>query len=130
MSSAPPSEKRSILFVDDERGVRKVAEQSLKRAGFDVLAAQDGEQALELFIEHRAHIGLVILDLNMPGLGGVETLERLRQLDDQVRVVLSSGYDAQETLQTLSNHELLGFIQKPYRISTLIAQVERLLEPA
>ncbi|MBI3130698.1 MAG: response regulator [Acidobacteria bacterium] len=120
-----PSELRGeglVLVVDDEPQVRQVARGSLDHAGFEVMEAEDGLKALELFQEHRGRIRAILLDLTMPHMDGHEVKRRLRSLDPDVPIVLTSGYSATE-----AEEELQGpkdrFIQKPYRPKDLIALV-------
>ncbi len=111
-----------ILIVDDEPQVRQVAKGSLDHAGFEVLEAEDGLIALELFQQHRARIRAILLDLTMPHMDGHEVKRRLRTLDPEVPIVLTSGYSATEAEDSIQGPKD-RFIQKPYRPKELIALV-------
>lgn len=117
-----------VLVVDDEPSVRTVLRKRLTTAGFEVLTAASGEEALSLLDDSGFVVDLVILDLTMPGLSGIETHARLRVDHPNLPVLLSSGYP-EEALATLQNGHPSrdGFIQKPYRHSDLLEQIERLL---
>jgi DNA-binding NtrC family response regulator len=131
MSETPSQPKRmKVLLVDDERAVRRVGERALKQGGFDVLTAENGNDALRVFHAHQGEIGLVILDMSMPEMSGVETFTELRRVDLLVQVVLSSGYDSQETAERLAALNPAGYIQKPYRVTTLLDTVRELLSEA
>ncbi|MEX2263648.1 MAG: response regulator [Bryobacteraceae bacterium] len=119
-----------ILIVDDEDMVRSIARASLERAGYRVLTAVDGAEGLERFRQNLHDIHVVLLDLTMPGMGGGETLERLRLLDSDVRVILSSGYLEADALRRLSAAPPAAFIQKPYTSARLLEKVEALLRPS
>ncbi|NQZ98541.1 MAG: response regulator [Myxococcales bacterium] len=117
-----------VLVVDDEPSVRSVLTKRLDTAGFDVLTASSGEAALALLEDVGSTVDLVILDITMPGLSGIETHARLRVDHTELPVLLSSGYP-EESLTTIeSGHPSRdAFIQKPYRNVALFAQIERLL---
>ncbi len=93
------------------------------------LLACDGEEGLLRCREHGAEIGLVILDLSMPGRSGEETFRELRMVLPGVPVLLSSGYGEDLARARFTGEDLGGFLQKPYRLSTLLAEVERCLKP-
>ncbi len=103
----------TILLVDDEPTVREVTETLLQEAGYRVLLAADGNEAVKAVKEHGSGIDLVLLDISMPGLSGEEALEEMRSLEPGVRVLLSSGYAEPDT-GALPTENLAGFIQKPY----------------
>ncbi|HQI82538.1 MAG TPA: response regulator, partial [Deltaproteobacteria bacterium] len=108
--------------------VRELCASMVERLGFDVLTAADGEEALEVFRKHAGRICCVILDLTMPRKDGMETLEELKKMDEKVRVILSSGYNEQETTQRFLGKGLAGFIKKPYRLESLRMELDRVLK--
>lgn len=111
----------TVLVVDDEPSVRLTAARALETAGFSVLTAADGSDALEVFRRNADDIVLVLLDMMMPNLNGEETFVELRKIRSDVRVILSSGYDRREASRAVKG--LAGFLQKPYRHTELIAAV-------
>jgi two-component system cell cycle sensor histidine kinase/response regulator CckA len=116
-----------ILVVDDEESVRSLVAQWLQMIGFTVLTAADGAEALRLFQEHPAAFACVVLDLTMPHQDGVATFAQLRQVRPDIKVVLSSGYPAEEALQRFAGQGVAGFVQKPYTLDAMRAEVERVL---
>ncbi|MBN1345080.1 MAG: PocR ligand-binding domain-containing protein [Phycisphaerae bacterium] len=118
----------TILLVDDEEEVRSAGSGILERAGFTVLTAVDGQEAVDLFDTRAGEIACVLLDLTMPRMDGVEALRELRRIRPDVRVLLSSGYNEQEAVQRFSNEGPAAFIQKPYRFSELIGKIRQVLE--
>ena len=92
----------------------------LERSGFQVLTAADGRAALEIYQARRGEIALVLLDLTMPDLDGEETFHELRQIDPNVRVVMSSGYTESEIIPRFAGQGLTGFLQKPYTTAALM----------
>jgi two-component system, cell cycle sensor histidine kinase and response regulator CckA len=105
----------TILLIDDEEVVRDVFSETLIDAGWDVLTACDGESGIRIFSDHPGKIGLVVLDLSMPGMDGAETLRRLRGIDPTAKVILSSGYGEEEAMGRFEGLGLSGFLQKPYQ---------------
>ncbi|MCX7000124.1 MAG: transporter substrate-binding domain-containing protein [Candidatus Sumerlaeota bacterium] len=113
----------TILLIDDEDTVRTVGKIMLEKAGFDVLTASDGHEGLEIFRKELDRVACVILDLTMPYMDGEATFRELRQIKENVRVILTSGYSEKEVVSRFSGKGLAGFLQKPYRASVLIAKV-------
>lgn len=118
----------TILVIDDEPAVRRVTRLVLERIGFDVLDAADGLDGVEVFQKERGRIRLTLLDLTMPRMDGEETFRQLRKLDPDVRVVLMSGYNAQNVTTQFIGKGLAGFVQKPFRAEELEAQVRAVLD--
>ncbi len=127
---APTARAGVVLLVDDEETVRAVGRAMLARLGFEVVAARDGREAVEVFASDPRRFACVLLDLTMPRMDGDECFRRLRELRPEVRVVLSSGYNEQELLARFAGKGLAGFIQKPYHIDELAAALDRVLGDA
>jgi PAS domain S-box-containing protein len=117
----------TVLLVDDEEAVRTVGTWMLERSGFQVLTAADGNEALGVYRQHADAIVCVLLDLTMPGLSGEETFAELCRVNRDVRVVLSSGYDAEEIARRFEGHGPADFIQKPYTMEALRNTLRRAL---
>lgn len=121
----------TILVVDDEQAIRESLTDILEFSGFRVLAADDGKNGIALFQEHQHEIDLVILDLLMPGMSGLETLHRLRQLAPTATILLSSGYDEDEIVRMLDDTGIgranIHFLQKPYSLATIVGIIRSLL---
>src|SRR5579871_4632853 len=117
----------TVLLVDDEEVVLRTATAALEKAGYDVLTAVNGQQALEVFQRWRHEIAAVILDLTMPVMGGAETLQRLRALDPNVPVVGSSGYDELNATSQFGAG-VTAFLQKPFRTQALIRKIAAVLQ--
>ncbi|MBI9083242.1 MAG: cache domain-containing protein [Desulfobacterales bacterium] len=117
----------TILLVDDEPDIREVARDMLLAMGYTVYTAAGGDEALETFRAQKGRIDLVILDLIMPGMGGGEVFDRLRALDPDVTVLLSSGYSQDGEAAEILARGGKGFIQKPFRMNALSRKVGDLL---
>ncbi|NKQ36927.1 MAG: response regulator [Chloroflexi bacterium] len=124
-TTSHPNPRKIVLVIDDEEPVREVVSDILGMEGVDVLQAADGQEGIGVYQSHMAEIDLVLLDLSMPGLSGEDTLKELHQIDPQVRVLLSSGYSESEVTYGLEQSGLVGFLQKPYRMDTLLEEVSR-----
>jgi len=107
--------KGRVLVVDDEEGIRFLAERMLKRLGFETLSAANGLEAIEIFRTHAQRIWCVLHDLTMPWMGGEATFRELVRIDASVRVVLSSGYARDDIMGRFGQIKPAGFLQKPYR---------------
>jgi CheY-like chemotaxis protein len=124
-----PKESRTVLAVDDESTVLALARDILEMHGYRVLTARNGEEALRVFREHGGAIDLVLLDLTMPIMGGRECLKRLREIDPEVRVLVSSGFSAEGTAAELLGEGALAYVQKPYDVDGLARVVRQALGP-
>jgi two-component system cell cycle sensor histidine kinase/response regulator CckA len=114
----------SILVVDDEEMVRHTARGALERLGCQVMVAGSGPEAIELFRRHAGEVSLIILDLSMAGMSGLDVLPELRRVRSDVSVLISSGYSESETLRLFAGHQISGFLQKPYTPQRLLERVE------
>jgi two-component system cell cycle sensor histidine kinase/response regulator CckA len=120
--------KTTVLVVDDDDHVRALAKRILKRAGYDILTAVNGKQALEVYRREERNIALVILDLIMPEMGGKECLEQLLEFDPTVRVIISTGASAEAELKEVVRPYVRGFVDKPYEMIQLLQAVQTALE--
>ena len=117
-----------VLVIDDETPVCEAVIDILNLVDVPVISARDGQSGIRAFNANQSDIGLVILDIKMPGLSGEETLRALQSINPAVRVMLSSGYGEDETLQSFARQGISDFLQKPYDVDALIAKVQDALE--
>ena len=118
-ADSPVCGMRTILMVDDDKSILELGTEMLEGLGYRVLVAEGGEQALEVFHKELSNIGLVLLDLEMPGIGGLECLKRLREMESQVPVVVVSGYVDFKEKDDLLNAGAAALLGKPFRLSEL-----------
>jgi CheY-like chemotaxis protein len=118
----------TILVVDDEAGVRDVAAQLLRRAGFEVRTAANGREALDVLRGQRSAIRALVLDLTMPVMGGEATLREIRADDPDLPVVLMSGFADTEVGALLGGDRATAFVDKPFRGPVLREALARVLE--
>jgi PAS domain S-box-containing protein len=117
----------TVLVVDDESIIRDLARSALEGAGFRVLEARDGLEAVAFFEAGLERADLVLLDMTMPRMGGADAFRRIRSLAPEVRVLLTSGYTQKEALESLVDLPPDGFLPKPFRIRELVAKVREML---
>jgi len=138
---APPSEtppsgnglwrgSGTVLLVDDEASVLESTGNLLTALGFRVLLAENGEQGLNTFTTHVKDIVAVILDLTMPRLSGGEVFEQIRKMSPHLPVLLSSGYNEENTMERFVGKGLAGFLQKPFSINDLSTKLQECLRAA
>mgnify|MGYP000264153626 FL=1 len=120
--------KETILFVDDEGMIIDVGREILKTLGYEVLLARGGKEAIKVYKANRERIDMVILDMIMPDMGGGETYDRLKEINPQIKVLLSSGYSIDGQAQEIMERGCNGFIQKPFDVKQLSAKMRKILE--
>lgn len=108
-----------ILVVDDERFIRELTGKMLVRLGYTALFAENCESALAMLATHGGKIGCVLLDVAMPGTDGLACLDRIREKDGKVRVIMATGHDVAEEEERFRNAGAMGAIQKPYGLDAL-----------
>jgi signal transduction histidine kinase/CheY-like chemotaxis protein len=118
------------LVADDEPGVLEIAAAALESMGFEVIQARDGAEAVAKFMGHQDRVSLVMLDIIMPRMGGLEALAELRKLHPFLPVILNSGYDAGADAQGLVDQGHTWFLAKPYPLRDLRRVVHAVLAPA
>ena len=95
-------------------------ERALKNMGYAVVLSHEGRDAIDLYRESGHLIDLVMLDLTMPGMDGLETFDVLRSLDDHVKVILMSGYTEHDVDEQYGGRDLAGFLPKPFLVEDLV----------
>jgi len=119
--------KETVLLVDDEDMILDVGTQILEKMGHKVLKAKSGQEATELYQKHKDFIDLVILDMIMPGVSGGETYDRIKAIDSEVKVLLSSGYSVDGQATEILKRGCNGFIQKPFKMKDLSHKIQEVL---
>ena len=116
-----------ILVVDDEPDIRLAATDIFEHLGFEVIQAADGHEGLERVQEHSGKLQMVLLDLTMPRMNGIEFMKALRAIDPFVPVLMTSGFSESDNSAELATLGLSGFIQKPYGLADLKAKLKAIL---
>ena len=129
LSESPSTQQQgTVLLVDDEPFVRKTTSSMLRKAGYSVLTAADGHEALKVYKEHSSSIICILLDLTMPQMDGEETFDELRQLGCHLPILLCSGFDSEETAERFNGKDVAGFLHKPYRMKELLGKLSATLD--
>jgi len=117
-----------ILLVDDEEYVRALGKRILERAGYTVITAANGKEALEIYSREQSNIALVVLDLVMPQMEGKQCLEELLKIHPKVKVIVSTGHslDARERMHL--GTAARGFVNKPYKVGQLVQTVKEVMD--
>ncbi len=118
----------TILVVDDEKIVVAVTREMLESLGYRVYEAGNGQEAIAVYMEKRTEIALVILDMIMPGISGSETYDRLKEINSDILVLLSSGYSIDGEAQAIISRGCNGFLQKPFQLKYLSRKVREVLD--
>jgi CheY-like chemotaxis protein len=117
----------TVLVVDDEAMIIDISVRLLKKMGYEVLTAHDGKEAIEIYKQNAHRVAIVILDLIMPGMGGGEVYDRLKAVDANVKVLLSSGYSINGQAAEILNRGCDGFIQKPFNLNELSVKLREII---
>ena len=118
----------TVLLVDDEEIVIDVGVQILEKLGYTVFEARSGREAVRVFNEKRDKIDMVILDMVMPDMGGSEAFEKMKEIDPEVKVLLSSGYSIDGQANEILKRGCNGFIQKPFNMKALSKEIREILK--
>ncbi|MCO5182669.1 MAG: response regulator [Anaerolineae bacterium] len=117
----------TALVVDDEETVRDAIEDILRLSAFSVLTAVNGLEGVEQFVAHVSEIDLVILDIKMPGMDGMEVLKTIREMAPDVRVIITSGYSEEEKMARFLADDRIYYLAKPFDIDGLMVAVNAIL---
>jgi PAS domain S-box-containing protein len=112
-----------VLFVEDEIRQLELMRRTLDKAGYRVLVATDGVEAVETFLRHKDEISVVVLDLGLPKLSGWEALQKMRKADPTLKPILASGYISRDMESAMDQGELSALLMKPYRPEEIIEKV-------
>jgi len=122
------SAKKTVLMVDDEDMIIDVGTRMLNKLGYDVLSAVSGEEAIEVYKQNQHKIDLIILDMVMPQISGGEAFDKLRKLNPDVKVILSSGYSIDGEATEILDRGCRAFIQKPFNLQMLAQMIKAVLK--
>jgi two-component system, cell cycle sensor histidine kinase and response regulator CckA len=117
----------TILLIDDEEMVLEVGEKLLKAMGYHVLTAREGREAIEVYKKHRETVDLVLLDIIMPNMKGGEVFGCLKEINPDIKVLLSSGYSIDGEASKILERGGKGFIQKPFDMERLSETIRVIL---
>jgi two-component system, cell cycle sensor histidine kinase and response regulator CckA len=124
----PAGGTETLLLVDDEDAVRTLGAEMLELAGYTVLAAANGREALEVYRNNRESIALVILDLVMPEMSGRKCLEELLKMNPKAEVLIASGYAANGPAKEARESGAAGFVGKPFDLKQILLAIRKILD--
>ncbi|MFW5775021.1 MAG: hybrid sensor histidine kinase/response regulator, partial [Chitinivibrionales bacterium] len=122
--------KGNILVVDDEKMVRDLLQHMLLELGYSVVSCENGLQARDYYAAHRENIDLVMLDVNMPVMNGIDCLRELRAIDSRVRTIVMTGYAVSDDTRKVLTSGVSGFLQKPFEYRILSRMVNQIITAA
>ena len=125
----PKGNRELILVADDDSTLRAATGEILAKLNYEVIEAEDGREAVELFRQHRTRIKLVVMDLVMPNMGGVDALMMMRTISPKLNAILMTGYDSQGSLST-ARKEATALINKPFAINELASTIQMAINPS
>ena len=118
----------TVLFVDDEDMIIEVAGELFEQLGYKVLIARSGKEAIEIYEKNKEQIDIVLLDMIMPDMSGSDTYDKLKEINPDVKVLLSSGYSMIGTATEIMDRGCSGFIQKPFKMKELSQKLREILD--
>jgi CheY-like chemotaxis protein len=118
----------TTLLVDDEDMIIEVGQGIIEKLGYEILIAKSGKEAIEIYKKNHDRIDMVILDMIMPGMGGGETYDKLKEINPGIKVLLSSGYSINGQASEILDRGCNGFIQKPFNVTDLANSIRKVLD--
>ncbi len=118
----------SILFVDDDPDILNIGQNILTSAGYSVIGAKSGEKAIDIYQKLYDRIDLVILDFNMPGMGGRQCLDRIMGINSKAKIIIISGYTEKIFVKKMLGTGVCGFIEKPFQTEDILKKIRMSLD--
>jgi CheY-like chemotaxis protein len=118
----------TILLIEDDESILDATKRMLAHFGYAVIAATNAEKAIEIYLTEQENIDLVILALNMPGMGGRKCLERLLEIKPEVKTIVTSGYTSAANFKNVHNAGNVVFVEKPYQLEDLLRIIRQVLD--
>ena len=123
-----PGGSETILIVDDQETIWDFLIEALQMLGYSVLLAENGMDAVEIYEANPGAVDLVLMDMIMPKLGGSQAFVKIREIDPQAKILLSSGFVNEEDIQHLLKQGACGFLSKPHRLPVVIKAIRDVLD--
>ena len=118
----------TILFVYDEETIIEVGQQLLEALGYEVILTKCGKETLDVYQKQKGSIDLIILDMIMPEMSGGETFDKLKEINPDVKVLLSSGYSLNGQAEEILRRGCKGFMQKPFSLEELSKRIREVVD--
>ena len=123
-----PTGNETILLVEDDESISDAVKRMLQYFGYAVTTATNAEKAIEIYLAEQKDIDLVILALNMPGMGGRKCLEQLLEIQPELKTIVTSGYSAAAILEDIPNSGTIVCVEKPYQLEELLRIIRQVLD--
>ena len=123
-----PGGNETILIVDDQETIWDFLIEALQMLGYSVLLAENGMDAVEIYEANPGSIDLVLMDMIMPKLGGSQAFARIKEIDQNAKILLSSGFVNEEDIQHLLKQGACGFLSKPHRLPVVVKAIRNALD--
>ena len=120
--------KGTVLLVDDEEIILEVSKALLEELGYRVIIARDGREAIEVYRKYQKDIDIILLDMVMPVMGGGAAYDRIKEINSNIKVLLSSGYSIDGQATKILERGCDGFIQKPFNMNELAKKIREIME--
>ena len=114
-----------ILYVEDEKSLRDEVYQNLQAFVKDVIIAEDGEMGLNLYLENRSTIDLIVSDILMPKMNGIEMIDEIRKVDSKIPVIYTTAFNDTEYMKKTIEQGVVSYIVKPIDIEILLEAIEK-----
>jgi two-component system cell cycle sensor histidine kinase/response regulator CckA len=128
VSNRKDQAQRTVLVVEDERIMLRLLAKFLSRQGYQVLLAADGEQAIDGYCRHKTEIDVVLLDVGLPKVSGVDVLRKMKKENPDVRVVVASGYLDAQMKAEMYRAGVKAFVDKPYLLPEMLEKLRSVAE--
>ena len=119
--------KKTVLLIDDDDMVADVGKQILNSSGYRVFSAKIGKEAIEVYKANQGRIDMAILDMILPDMAGMDTYDRLKEINPGIKILLTSRYDIDSQTSEIMKRGCDGFIQKPFNICELLEKIREIL---
>jgi len=119
----PKGKGEYILVADDEDSIREITSSILETYGYKVLSASDGSEAIALYAQNKDKIKVVLMDMMMPVMDGQTSIQAIRKINPQIRIIAASGLAEKDKLETIANIQVQAFLPKPYTAERLLRTI-------
>jgi DNA-binding NtrC family response regulator len=120
-------DQKHILIVEDEPAILSLLSDILTHSGYSVIKSTNGEEALSIYQKKHDQIAIVILDMNMPGIGGKEAFLEMKKINPSVCALISTGYSKNDMIQDILREGVKGYIQKPFNMQDLLKLIKNFI---
>ncbi|MGD8210508.1 MAG: response regulator [Desulfobacterales bacterium] len=118
----------TILVIEDDESVLDALKRMLEHFGYAIITASNGEKAIEIYLAEQDRIDLVIISLNMPGMGGRRCLERMLEIKPDLKTIVTSGYSSAASVEDIHKSGTSVFIEKPYQLENLLRAIREVVD--